>query len=54
MALNLEPEPKAVVFTEDEVRGRIALSTHMDRRGERVGREVALRADEGVVIKLTG
>jgi hypothetical protein len=54
VALNLEPEPKAVVFTEDEVRGRIALSTHTDRRGEEVGRELALRADEGVVVELAG
>jgi alpha-glucosidase len=54
VALNLEPSPKSVLFTEDEVRGRIALSTHADRRGEEVGREVALRADEGVVIELAG
>ena len=54
VALNLEPAPKAALFTEDEVRGRIALSTHADRRGEAVGRELALRADEGVVIELAG
>jgi alpha-glucosidase len=52
VALNLEPEPKAALFTKDEVRGRIALSTHADRQGEAVGRELALRADEGVVIEL--
>ena len=54
VALNLEPAPKVVLFTEDEVRGRIALSTHADRQGEAVGRELALRADEGVVIELAG
>jgi alpha-glucosidase len=54
VALNLEPAPKAALFTEDEVRGRIALSTHADRQGEAVGRELALRADEGVVVELAG
>jgi hypothetical protein len=54
VALNLEPGPKGVVFTEDEIRGRIALSTHLDRQGEEVGRELALRADEGVVIEPAG
>ena len=31
-------------------RGRIALSTHLDRAGERVEGSVALRPDEGVII----
>jgi alpha-glucosidase len=53
MALNLESLPKAVVFGGSAVRGRIALSTHLDRAGEPVGGEVALRADEGVVVEVT-
>jgi alpha-glucosidase len=53
VALNLEAEPKVVVFGEGEVGGRIALSTHLDREGEAVGSGLALRADEGVVIAVT-
>jgi alpha-glucosidase len=33
-------------------RGRVALSTHLDREGEAVGRRLDLRADEGVVVAL--
>jgi alpha-glucosidase len=54
IALNLEAEPKAVLFKEGELRGRITLSTQMDRAGEAVDGELALRADEGVVIEVTG
>jgi alpha-glucosidase len=53
VALNLEPRPKAVVFGESAVQGLVALSTHLDRAGEPVRGEVALRADEGVVIEVT-
>ena len=50
IALNLEPLPKVVMFRDGDLRGRILLSTHLDREGEPVGRELALRADEGVII----
>jgi alpha-glucosidase len=55
VALNLVPEPKAVLFGEasgaaEQLRGEIALSTYLDRVGEPVGAELALRADEGVVV----
>ena len=51
VALNLEPVPKAVVFADDAgLDGRVLLSTHLDREGEPVGRELTLRADEGLVI----
>jgi hypothetical protein len=53
VALNLQSSPKVVVFGEGDPRGRVALSTHLDRAGEPVGGEVALRADEGVVIEVT-
>lgn len=52
VALNLEPLPKVVVFGEGELDGRVLLSTHLDREGEAVGAELALRADEGVIIAL--
>ena len=41
VALNLEPEPKLVLFGEEEIKGTIVLSTHLDRVGETVGRELA-------------
>ncbi len=34
-------------------RGRIALSTHLDREGERVEGTLELRADEGVLMKMS-
>lgn len=50
VALNLEPEPKVVVFGAGDAGGHVLLSTHPDRAGEAVGRELALRPDEGVVL----
>jgi alpha-glucosidase len=52
VALNLDPEPKGVVFTEEQPTGILLLSTHLDRTGERIAGELSLRADEGVVIEL--
>jgi alpha-glucosidase len=52
IALNLEPLPKVVVFGDGDLGGRVVLSTHMDREGEPVGAEIALRADEGVILAL--
>jgi alpha-glucosidase len=49
VALNLGREPRAARLP---AAGRVLLSTHGDREGERVGPEVALRADEGVVVEL--
>jgi hypothetical protein len=34
--------------------GIVVLSTHLDWEGEPVGREVRLRPDEGVVVRLQG
>ena len=36
----------------DDAPGRVLLSTFLDREGERVGDQVALRADEGLLIAL--
>jgi alpha-glucosidase len=49
VALNLGPEPHRVGGIPD---GAIALSTHLDREGERVRGAIDLRGDEGVVIRL--
>jgi alpha-glucosidase len=49
--LNLGPEP--VVFGNSSLpRGRIALSTHLDRVGELTEEQFKLRGDEGLVIEL--
>jgi alpha-glucosidase len=52
VALNLSAAP--VVVALPGVRGRIAISTALDREGEAVAESVALRADEGVVIDVDG
>ena len=49
VVLNLGHSPAAL--QGPEVRGRLALSTHLDRDGERVNAEVRLRADEGVIVE---
>ena len=48
VALNLGPRPHSLPLPA----GTIALSTHLDRQGERVEGTLALRADEGVVVRL--
>ena len=48
VVLNLGPAP--VRFARLGLQGRVALSTHLDREGDRVRDVVSLRGDEGVVI----
>jgi alpha-glucosidase len=52
VALNLGARPVEADFAKGEVRGRLVLSTHGDRDGERVSDELALRDNEGVVVAL--
>jgi alpha-glucosidase len=53
VALNLGEDPHAVSFAEAmEDRGRIVISTHLDRDGEVMDGELNLRANEGVIISL--
>jgi alpha-glucosidase len=52
IALNLGSHPQVFHRRTDAPTGTIALSTHLDRAGERVERDLQLRADEGVVIRL--
>jgi alpha-glucosidase len=51
IALNLGNDPHAVSF-EAATRGRIVISTHLDRDGEIMDGDLNLRANEAVVIKL--
>jgi alpha-glucosidase len=48
VALNLGRAPAR--FSRPGLAGRVALSTHLDREGDRVRDAVSLRADEGVLV----
>lgn len=50
--LNLGPDPQTVDVAALDLHGRIAISTHLDRDGERLAGQLALRSDEGVLVKL--
>jgi alpha-glucosidase len=52
VALNLGPEPHVLPAPEWFRGGAVALSTHLDREGERVQGDVELRGDEGVVVRV--
>jgi alpha-glucosidase len=52
VALNLGGEPASVSSQKEPWRGRLLLSSCLDRQGEAIDGEIALRADEGVVIAL--
>lgn len=53
MALNLGKDPHAVSFAAAlRCRGKIALSTHLDREGEIVDGDLNLRANEAVILAL--
>jgi alpha-glucosidase len=49
IVLNLGHNP--TTFEGPEIRGRLVLSTHFDRYGERVNGAIYLRADEGVIFE---
>lgn len=53
VALNLGGDPYTLSAEGDALRGRIVLSTHLDRADEGVEHEVHLRAHEGVIIIAT-
>ncbi len=52
VALNLGAAPHVHRRPSGGPPGRIALSTHLDRNGEEVGDSIALRPDEGVLVRL--
>jgi alpha-glucosidase len=53
IALNLGPQPQLVNFSNKASEGRIALSTYLDRSGEHVRGDLHLRAEEGLLVRLT-
>ncbi len=52
IVLNLGHRPHVLHRPPDAPEGTVALSTHLDRAGERVHGDLHLRADEGVIIRL--
>ena len=53
IALNLGLQPQVIDFSNKASEGRIVLSTYLDRAGERVGGDLHLRAEEGLLVRLT-
>jgi alpha-glucosidase len=54
VVLNLGVQPCTFTSDRRQLQGQIVLSTHLDRYGERVRGNLALRGDEGVIVMLTG
>ena len=52
IALNLGPQPQVINFSNQASGGSIALSTYLDRSGERVIGNLNLRAEEGLLVRL--
>jgi len=52
VVLNLGSRPHRLERLGGTPEGTIALSTHLDRSGERVGIDLELRAHEGVIVRL--
>ena len=50
VVLNLGHEERRLALPPDRGAGRILLSTHLDRDGEAVGREIGLRPNEGLIL----
>jgi alpha-glucosidase len=54
VALNLSSEPQAIDPTDrarEPAYGRLLISTHLDRAGERIAGTIRLRANEGIVVQ---
>lgn len=54
VALNLGQQAQILELSHLEVRGRVRLSTHIDRDNEVLARVLELRPDEGVIAELLG
>jgi alpha-glucosidase len=52
VALNLGGDPYAMSMRQIGLKGRIVLSTHLDRKGETLEEDVVLRANEGLIVAL--
>jgi alpha-glucosidase len=54
VALNFGEEPATIHPPDSVVRGKVALSTSLDREGEIIHDGIELRPQEGIIIELTG
>jgi len=52
VGLNFGHEEQTLTLPDDAPRGRLCLSTHLDREGEAIERSARLRPAEGVVVEL--
>jgi alpha-glucosidase len=52
IALNMGPEPIAVSFPDKRLSGRVLLSSFLDREEEEVLASIALRGNEGLLMKM--
>jgi alpha-glucosidase len=52
IALNLGDRPEAAEFQGHRLDGRLLLSSHLDRDGEKVRGTIDLRPNEGVMIEI--
>jgi hypothetical protein len=52
VALNLGPQPYELSLSSLGLKGRVMLSTHLDRTDNTDSQSVALRANEGVIVQL--
>jgi alpha-glucosidase len=52
IALNLGPQPQVINFSKKASEGKIVLSTHLDRAGERLRGDLHLGAEEGLLVRL--
>ena len=52
IALNMGPEPIAVSFPDKRLSGRVLLSSFLDREEDEVLASIALRGNEGLLMKM--
>jgi alpha-glucosidase len=52
VAMNFSHRPQTVSLLADQTRGRILLSTNLDREGETFDKRLHLHGDEGIIAKL--
>ncbi len=52
VVLNLGDAPRVFTPAGTAIRGRVALTTHLDREGEAVAGAIDLRPDEGLIVEL--
>ena len=52
IVLNFVPQARSFDLSKLDAQAVLLLSTHLDRNQERLGGEIQLRSDEGVIVEL--